>query len=138
MHKKSDFQWTAEAEAAFREMKKLIAGLPMLTTPKEWEELIMYLAAAEEAVSAVLMTEIDGKQVPIYFVSRALQGPKINYTPMEKLVLALDNPPVEHMEEDEKPSEPWILFTNGAVSIMLFEGWWQVDYTSLQGAQRRK
>ncbi|GJU33004.1 reverse transcriptase domain-containing protein, partial [Tanacetum coccineum] len=38
-------------------MKKLIAELPMLTAPKEKEELIVYLAAAKEAVSAVLMTE---------------------------------------------------------------------------------
>ncbi|GKB55626.1 reverse transcriptase domain-containing protein [Tanacetum coccineum] len=35
------------------------------------------------------MTERDGKQVPIYFVSRALQGLEINYTLMEKLILAL-------------------------------------------------
>ncbi|GJU56666.1 copia protein [Tanacetum coccineum] len=61
----------------------------MLTTPKEKEELIMYLAAAKEAISAVLMTERDGKQMPIYFVSRALQAPKVNYTLMEKLILAL-------------------------------------------------
>ncbi|GJW37672.1 reverse transcriptase domain-containing protein [Tanacetum coccineum] len=61
----------------------------MLTAPTEKEELIMYLAAAKEAVSAVLMTEREGKQVPIYFVSRALQGPEINYTSMEKLILAL-------------------------------------------------
>nr|GEU37751.1 CO dehydrogenase flavoprotein-like, FAD-binding, subdomain 2 [Tanacetum cinerariifolium] len=58
-------------------------------TWREKEELIMYMAAAKEAISAVLMTERDGKQVPIYFVSRALQGPEINYTPMEKLILAL-------------------------------------------------
>nr|GEW16822.1 hypothetical protein [Tanacetum cinerariifolium] len=70
-------------------MKQSIAELPILTAPKEKEELIMYLAAAKEAISAVLMTERDGKQVPVYFVSRALQGPKINYTPMEKLILAL-------------------------------------------------
>ncbi|GJT24565.1 reverse transcriptase domain-containing protein [Tanacetum coccineum] len=78
-----------EAEAAFKQMKKLIAELPMLTAPKEKEELIVYLAADKEAVSAVLMTGREGKQVPIYFVSRALRGPKINYTPMEKMVLAL-------------------------------------------------
>ncbi|GJR13539.1 reverse transcriptase domain-containing protein, partial [Tanacetum coccineum] len=87
--KKSDFQWTQEAEIAFRQMKKLIADLLMLTAPKEMEELIIYLAAAKEAISAVLMTEREGKQMPVYFVSRALQGPEINYTPMEKLVLAL-------------------------------------------------
>ncbi|GJW48677.1 reverse transcriptase domain-containing protein [Tanacetum coccineum] len=61
----------------------------MLTAPKEKEELIVYLAAAKEAVSAVLMTDREGKQVPVYFVSRALRGSEINYTPMEKLVLAL-------------------------------------------------
>ncbi|GJS37897.1 reverse transcriptase domain-containing protein [Tanacetum coccineum] len=93
--KKSDFQWTVEVEMAFKQMKKLIAKLHVLTTPKEKEELIIYLAAAKE-ISAVLMMEKDGKQIPIYFVSRALQGPEINYTPMKKLILALilSNPEV--------------------------------------------
>ncbi|GJR21357.1 reverse transcriptase domain-containing protein [Tanacetum coccineum] len=45
--------------------------------------------AAKEAISAVLMTEREGKQMSVYFVSRVLRGPEINYTPMEKLVLAL-------------------------------------------------
>ncbi|GKA24661.1 reverse transcriptase domain-containing protein [Tanacetum coccineum] len=87
--KKSDFQWTAEAETAFRQMKILIAKLPMLTTPKEKEELVIYLAAAKEAIGEVLMTKRDEKQMPIYFVSHTLQGLEINYTPMEKLILAL-------------------------------------------------
>ncbi|GJU86073.1 reverse transcriptase domain-containing protein [Tanacetum coccineum] len=52
--KKSDFYWTTEAEEAFRQMKQLIAELPMLTAPMEKEELIVYLAAAKEAVSAIL------------------------------------------------------------------------------------
>ncbi|GJZ81611.1 reverse transcriptase domain-containing protein [Tanacetum coccineum] len=87
--KKSDFHWTTEAEEAFKQMKQLITELPMLTTPMEKEELIVYLAVAKETVSAVLMTEREAKQMPIYFVSRALRGPEINYTSMEKLVLAL-------------------------------------------------
>nr|GFA15385.1 reverse transcriptase domain-containing protein [Tanacetum cinerariifolium] len=87
--KKSDFQWTAEADTTFKQMKKLIAELPMLTAPKEKKELVIYLTAAREAISAVLMMKRGGKQMPIYFVTRALQGPKINYTPMEKLILAL-------------------------------------------------
>ncbi|GJZ78692.1 zinc finger BED domain-containing protein RICESLEEPER 2-like protein [Tanacetum coccineum] len=72
--KKSDFQWTAKAEMAFKQMKKSIEELPMLIAPKEKEELIIYLAAVKEAISAVLMTERDGKQIPIYFVSHALQA----------------------------------------------------------------
>nr|GEU85362.1 reverse transcriptase domain-containing protein [Tanacetum cinerariifolium] len=59
------------------------------TAPEEKEELIIYLAVAKEAISEVLMTERDGKQMPIYFVSRVLQGPEINYTLMKKLILAL-------------------------------------------------
>ncbi|GJR80080.1 reverse transcriptase domain-containing protein [Tanacetum coccineum] len=87
--KKSDFLWTEEAEAAFRQMKEHIAKLPMLTALEEQEELIVYLAASKEAVSAVLMTKREARQMPIYFVSRELRGPEVNYTAMEKLVLAL-------------------------------------------------
>ncbi|GJX85692.1 reverse transcriptase domain-containing protein [Tanacetum coccineum] len=87
--KKSDFHWTAEAEEVFKQMKQLIADLPMLTAPMEKEELIVYLAVAKETVSTVLMTEREAKQMPIYFVSRALRGLELNYTPMEKLELAL-------------------------------------------------
>nr|GEY86127.1 reverse transcriptase domain-containing protein [Tanacetum cinerariifolium] len=50
----------------------------------EKEELIVYLAATREAVSAVLMTEREAKQMSVYFVIHTLQGPEINYTLMEK------------------------------------------------------
>ncbi|GJV92299.1 reverse transcriptase domain-containing protein [Tanacetum coccineum] len=140
--KKSDFHWTTKAEEAFKQMKQLIAELTMLTAPMEKEELIVYLAAAKETVNAVLMTEREAKKMPIYFVSRALRGPKLNYTSMEKLVLTLvhaskclkrprvsvkgqilvdfiverpeeDSPDTPMEEEDELP-EPWILFTDGS------------------------
>nr|GEV05804.1 hypothetical protein [Tanacetum cinerariifolium] len=140
--KKSDFHWTTEAEEAFKQMKQLIAELPMLTAPMEKEELIVYLAAVKESVSAVLMTEREAKQMPIYFVSRALRGPELNYTSMEKLVPALvhaskrlKRPKVSvkgqiladfivkrpeedsmdnPMEEEDELPEPWILFTDGS------------------------
>ncbi|GKE16428.1 reverse transcriptase domain-containing protein [Tanacetum coccineum] len=130
---------------AFKQMKKSIAELLMLTAPKEKEELFIYLVAAKEAISAVLMTERDEKQMPIYFVSRALQGLKINYTPMEKLILALvsaskrlkrprtsvkgqiladfivehpeDDPQDTPMEDEEALPDPWILFTDGSSCI---------------------
>ncbi|GKB53979.1 reverse transcriptase domain-containing protein [Tanacetum coccineum] len=114
--KKSDFHWTAEAEEAFKQMKQLIAELLMLAAPMEKEELIIYLAAAKETVSAVLMTEREAKQLAIYFVSRALRGLEINYTSMEKLVLALvhakEESPNTLMEVEEELPEPWILFTD--------------------------
>ncbi|GJW62491.1 reverse transcriptase domain-containing protein [Tanacetum coccineum] len=131
-----------EAEEAFKQIKQPIAELPMLVAPMEKEELIIYLAAAKETVSAVLMTKREAKQMPIYFVSRALRGPEVNYTSMEKLVLALvhaskrlkrprvsvkgqiladfivERPEEESsdtlMGEEEELLEPWILFTDGS------------------------
>ncbi|GKA47932.1 hypothetical protein Tco_0740890 [Tanacetum coccineum] len=49
--------------------EKLIADLPMLIAPKEREELIMYLVTAKEAISAVLITEREGKQMPVPRIS---------------------------------------------------------------------
>ncbi|GJW75077.1 reverse transcriptase domain-containing protein [Tanacetum coccineum] len=87
--KKSNFYWTSDAEKAFRELKQHLSKLPTLVAPRPQEELIMYLSASHGAVSAVLMTEKDTVQTLVYFISRALQGLELNYTPMEKLVLAL-------------------------------------------------
>nr|GFA06140.1 reverse transcriptase domain-containing protein [Tanacetum cinerariifolium] len=65
---------------------KLIAELPMLTAPMEKEELTVYLAAAKETISAVLMTKREAKQMPIYFVSKALRGPgKVKF-----MIVAID------------------------------------------------
>ncbi|GJT20115.1 reverse transcriptase domain-containing protein [Tanacetum coccineum] len=87
--KKSDFHWTPEAEQAFKQLKQHLSELPLLVAPKPKEELIMYLSTSYGAISAVLMTERGTVQTPVYFVSRALQGPELNYTLMEKLVLSL-------------------------------------------------
>nr|GFC05348.1 reverse transcriptase domain-containing protein [Tanacetum cinerariifolium] len=87
--KKSDFRWTTEAEQAFQQLKKHLSALPMLAAPRPQEELIMYLSATHGAISAVLLTERGTVQTPVYFISRALHGPELNYSPIEKLVLSL-------------------------------------------------
>ncbi|GKA51420.1 reverse transcriptase domain-containing protein, partial [Tanacetum coccineum] len=86
---KNTIQWTTDAEEAFRRMKELMEILPTLTTPIKGEVLVMYLAALVESISAVLLAEREEKQVPIYFVSRVLQGVELNYPAIEKLILAL-------------------------------------------------
>ncbi|GJZ59588.1 reverse transcriptase domain-containing protein [Tanacetum coccineum] len=110
---------------------KHIAKLPMLIAPEEQEELIVYLAASKEAVSAVLMTERKARQMLIYFVSRALRGPEINYTAMEKprvsvkgQVLAdfiVERPEEEGQDDSAREEEPlpvrWTLFTNGSSCV---------------------
>ncbi|GJT93117.1 reverse transcriptase domain-containing protein [Tanacetum coccineum] len=87
--KKSEFHWTPNAEQAFKQLKQHLLELPLLVAPKPKEELIVYLSASHGAISAVLMTERGTVQTLVYFVSHALQGPELNYTPMKKLVLSL-------------------------------------------------
>jgi hypothetical protein len=45
--KKSDdkFEWTAEAVAAFAQLKKVLSTPPVLVAPKEKEPLLLYIAA---------------------------------------------------------------------------------------------
>ncbi|GJT25585.1 reverse transcriptase domain-containing protein [Tanacetum coccineum] len=124
---KKDFHWTTEAEEAFQAMKKVIAELPTLTAPKKKEELMVYLSAANKAVSVVLLVEREGRQSPIHYVSRTLQGAKINYPPMEKLALALVHSArrLRSMEEKEATetkalenlwtkTDIWKFYTHGA------------------------
>ncbi|GJV51943.1 reverse transcriptase domain-containing protein [Tanacetum coccineum] len=87
--KKGDFRWTTAAEEAFTQLKQHIAALPTLVAPRPGEELIMYLSATHGAISAVLLTDRDSVQTPVYFVSKALKETEINYSAMEKLILAL-------------------------------------------------
>nr|XP_027124399.1 uncharacterized protein LOC113741115 [Coffea arabica] len=74
--KKSDqFAWTEECQSAFDQLKQYLHHLPTLASPRPEEKLYLYLFAANEAVSAVLIRD-EGTQVPVYYVSRALRGPE--------------------------------------------------------------
>nr|GEZ61646.1 reverse transcriptase domain-containing protein [Tanacetum cinerariifolium] len=71
--KKKDFYWTEAMEEAFQTMKKLIAELPTLTAPMKDEEITVYLSAASEVVSAVLLVERNRRQMMIHYI---LNSPK--------------------------------------------------------------
>ncbi|GJU39558.1 reverse transcriptase domain-containing protein [Tanacetum coccineum] len=88
---KHEYQWTPEAEEAFQQMKRLIMSLPSLTSPFSEETLYAYLAVSREAVSAVLLTDRNGRQCPVQYVSRTLNEAERNYSPLEKLALSLVN-----------------------------------------------
>ncbi|GKE60532.1 reverse transcriptase domain-containing protein [Tanacetum coccineum] len=99
--KKSDFQWTPEAEKAFQNMKKCIAELPMVTAPKPKEELIMYLCATREVVEA-----FDITYIPRTSIRRQILADFIAERPEEE-------GPLTEVQAEEAIPEPWTLFTNG-------------------------
>ena len=56
--KKSDkFEWTPEAQAAFADLKRVLATPPVLVAPQEKEPLYLYVAATNRVVSTVLVVE---------------------------------------------------------------------------------
>jgi len=50
----------------------------------EGKILVLYLAVAEHAVSAILVVERAKEQIPVYYISHALAGAKVNYPLIEK------------------------------------------------------
>jgi hypothetical protein len=65
----------------------------VVTVPEPEAPLLLYLAASDRAVSGVLVHEKEeGSKViqrPIYFMSEALSGVKLNYTEIEKIAYAV-------------------------------------------------
>ncbi|GJU46547.1 reverse transcriptase domain-containing protein [Tanacetum coccineum] len=123
---KKDFRWTEVVKAAFLEMKKLVFELPTLTTPKKAETLMMYLAAANEAVSTVLLTERvtkdegnDDVEVSCIIMANVIppnhvddlpvvepnQPDDVPFIPEPVLVDDDEDPKEEEFEEEEEPQE---------------------------------
>ncbi|XP_072072086.1 uncharacterized protein [Arachis hypogaea] len=77
MRKGIAFEWTPACEEAFNHFKEILATPPVLGKPKAGESLYLYLSITEEALATVLVREEGKTQQPVYFVSRALQGPEL-------------------------------------------------------------
>lgn len=55
------FEWAAESQIAFDQLKEFLATLHLLKQPEMGYPLIVYLAVGEESISLVLVRE-DGKE----------------------------------------------------------------------------
>ena len=86
---RKSFEWTDECQKAFKDLKKYLLSPPLLSPSKPGEELYLYIAVSQVAVSAALVKEEEGIQRPVYFVSKAFRGAEERYPRMEKLAFAL-------------------------------------------------
>ncbi|XP_019191511.1 PREDICTED: uncharacterized protein LOC109186059 [Ipomoea nil] len=50
----------------------------------------MYLGISQAAISSVLVRDDAGTQRPVYYVSRALRGAELRYSPTEKAIFVMD------------------------------------------------
>jgi hypothetical protein len=90
MMKKSDtFVWTAQADAAFKELKQMLSTAPVLASPLPKEPMLLYIAATNRVVSVVVVVEREegGKTVqrPVYYLSEVLSTSKQNNPHYQKM-----------------------------------------------------
>ncbi|RVW91194.1 hypothetical protein CK203_031663 [Vitis vinifera] len=84
--------WTDNCQNAFEEVKHYLTQPPILSSPQPGEQLYMYLAISDWAVSVVLFCSLSHKeQRPIYYISRAMTDAETRYSKIEQTTLALRN-----------------------------------------------
>ncbi|WMV13860.1 hypothetical protein MTR67_007245 [Solanum verrucosum] len=75
---------------AFKIIKSYLAKPPVLAAPILGKPLVLYIAAQERFVGALLAQEnSEGKENSLYYLSRTMTPNELNYSPIEKLCLAL-------------------------------------------------
>ena len=88
--KNMEFKWTADCEAAFKEIKKRLVSAPVQRSPDLNQPFILWTDASEKGFGAVLeQNSEDGQRHPIAYASRATNGAERKYTPTELEVAAL-------------------------------------------------
>ncbi|XP_043811565.1 uncharacterized protein LOC122723477 [Manihot esculenta] len=89
LRKVLNFEWIEDCREAFKELKSYLSSPHVLNSPLEGEELLIYLLASEQAVSAVLVRVEGGEQKPVFYVSKVLKDAEIRYLNIEKIAYAL-------------------------------------------------
>ncbi|XP_075779191.1 uncharacterized protein LOC142827431 [Pelodiscus sinensis] len=82
-------QWTAQADQAFRELKRRLVQAPVLRQPDFERPFSLYTDASECGLGAVLAQDHDGEEHPILYLSRKLLPRERNYATIEKEALAV-------------------------------------------------
>ncbi|XP_070005918.1 uncharacterized protein [Nicotiana sylvestris] len=89
LEKDHPFVFSNECRLAFKELKKRLVTAPIIVAPN-WEQPFELMCdASDYAIRAVLGQRQVKLMHPIYYASRTLSGAQLNYTVMEKEMLAV-------------------------------------------------
>uniref|UniRef100_A0A7N2L0M9 RNA-directed DNA polymerase n=1 Tax=Quercus lobata TaxID=97700 RepID=A0A7N2L0M9_QUELO len=90
MKKDVHFEWDEACSNAFALIKRYLLNPPVLGAPIPGKPLVLYIAAQERSLGALMAQENkEGKERALYYLSRTLNGAELNYSPIEKMCLAL-------------------------------------------------
>ncbi|CAL8993785.1 unnamed protein product, partial [Prunus brigantina] len=84
------FVWETEHQAAFDDIKKYLSQPPVLMPPKRGKPLRLYISASEGSIGCLLaQNNKSEREQAVHYLSRTLNMAELNYSPIEKLCLAL-------------------------------------------------
>ena len=89
MTKEVEFIWTPECNEAFLQLKKLLTTTLVLKGPDWSIPFHIHIDASDYVVGGVLGQKPINIENAIYYISKSLHGPKLNYTIIEKEILAI-------------------------------------------------
>jgi len=89
LKKNSRFVWTHECENAFVKLKEYLAHQLVLCKSLPGTPLRVYFAVTDQTINSIIVQEQDKVQRSIYFVSKVLQGPEVQYQAIENAALAV-------------------------------------------------
>jgi hypothetical protein len=91
MKKLDKFIWTDEADAALKDLKRVLSTAPVLAAPEDQEPMLLCMAATNRVVNIIIVVECKeeaqeyGVHRPVYYVSEVLTESKQRYPHYEKL-----------------------------------------------------
>ena len=90
MKKDVQFEWDEACSNAFERIKRYFLNPPVLGAPIPGKPLVLYIAAQEKSIGALMAQENEkGKERALFYLSQTLNGAELNYSPIEKMCLAL-------------------------------------------------
>ena len=90
MKKDVHFEWDEACSNAFERIKRYLLNPPVLGAPIPRKPLVLYIVAQEKSLGALMAQENEkGKERALYYLSQTLNGAELNYSPIEKMCLAL-------------------------------------------------
>ena len=89
LRKGEKFTWSKEADAAFVEIKSLLASKPILRPPDFRYPFFIGVDASSVAIGAYLFQMYDGLEHPVCYYSKRLTPAQTRYSTIEREALAL-------------------------------------------------
>ena len=90
MKKDVHFEWDEACSNAFECIKRYLLNPLVLGAPIPGKPLMLYFAAQEKSLGALMVQENEkGKERALYYLTRTFNEAELNYSPIEKMCLAL-------------------------------------------------